>query len=84
MTTTLYINEYGEILGLADEVFDRLTHMGPKEVHRAADVEFDEAAQQWVATTADATEIGRHTSRAELIKLERRHLNNQIERQHAA
>jgi len=79
MESTLYIDTEGNITGLSDELFDKLGVLGRREVRRVSDIEFDEVAQEWVATTKDGVEIGRHTDRASLILIERNYLNKQLE-----
>ena len=77
--TTIFIDNDGNVEGLADSVFDALSELGPKNVRRISDIEFDEREQLWVAEDADTgEEIGRHTVRDKLIDIEREVLNERI------
>ena len=52
---------------------DRFAHASdtPLRATRASEVEFDAAAQEWVAVLNDGTVIARHPRRAEVLNRER-------------
>lgn len=76
--TFIYIDNEGNLTGLADDYIDKL-NMGHKEVKRVSDVEFDHASQQWEAVDNAGKLIATHPIRSEVIELERKYFNNQIE-----
>ena len=51
---------------------------GPKRVTRASDVEFDHSRQEWVATLRDGREIARHPERDEVLRQERRVIEDML------
>lgn len=54
-----------------DRFFPLLKALGSVEVRRATNVEFDEAAQEWVATHLESGRvIGRGSNRSEVIRQE--------------
>jgi hypothetical protein len=48
MTSVIYVDKNGDIMGLADDLIDSLK-LGSKVVQRVSNVEFDHTQQLWVA-----------------------------------
>lgn len=84
MKTVIYVDKNGNVSGLADDVIDKLNSLGKKEVIRVSNVEFDHAAQAWVATSLAGTVIATSPIRSEVIDMERDYLNKKIEESFAA
>jgi|688.fasta_scaffold1145159_2 hypothetical protein len=78
MLTTIYIDKHGDIVGLADDVIDKL-RLGTKDVKRVSNVEFDHAQQLWVATDLEGRVIASDPIRSRVIDLEREYFNSSIE-----
>lgn len=84
MKTVIYVDKDGNVSGLADDVIDRLTSLGRKEVSRVSNVEFDHLTQLWSATDLDGAVIATSPIRSEVIDMERDYLNKKIEESFAA
>ena len=84
MKTVIYVDKEGNVSGLADDVIDRLTSLGNKEVNRVSNVEFDHVTQLWSATGLDGVVIAASPIRSEVIGMERDYLNKKIEESFAA
>lgn len=78
MSTKIYIDNDGNIHGLADDTIDKL-EIGEKKVQRVSNIEFDHKAQVWVATDLDDNVIAFHPVRSRVIEMERAYFNNQLE-----
>lgn len=78
MATVVYIDNQGNLSGLADDTLDKLT-LGPKTVERVSNVEFDHVLQCWVATDMHGVLIASHPVRSVVIDMERTYLNKRIE-----
>jgi hypothetical protein len=83
MTETVYIDADGSIHGLNGFILDNI-EMGPKVVSRVSNIEFNHSFQLWEAIDADGKIIGRSSSRATLVELEKDYLNNRIEANYAS
>lgn len=79
MRSVIYIDNEGNLIGLADDNIDKLNSLGPKQVERVSNIEFDHAEQLWVATDLQGEVISKNPVRGLVIDAERAHLNNQIE-----
>lgn len=79
MSSVIYIDNQGNISGLADDVLDKLRSLGPKTVKRISNIEFDSVQQRWVAEDLKGKVIAVHPVRSEVIAAERKHLNKLIE-----
>lgn len=79
MPTTIYIDKEGNIKGLADDFIDRLDKLGPKQVERVSDVEFDHKLQVWVAKDTCGNEIASDRVRSSVIVKEREYFNKCLE-----
>jgi hypothetical protein len=84
MASVIYISKEGNISGLADNLLDKLTSLGPKKVQRVSHVEFDESLQCWVATDLEGNVIAANSIRSKVIEAEREYLNKRIEEEFAA
>jgi hypothetical protein len=84
MKTVIYVDKDGNVSGLADDVIDRLTSLGDKQVNRVSNVEFDHATQLWAATDLDGEVIATSPIRSEVINMERDYLNKKIEESFSA
>jgi hypothetical protein len=78
MQSVIYIDNEGNLSGLADDTIDKL-NMGKKQVERVSNVEYNHEHQCWVATDLDGKIIAEHPVRSEVIAAERRYLNRLIE-----
>ena len=83
MASVIYISKEGNISGLADNLLDKLTSLGPKKVQRVSHVEFDEDLQCWVATDLEGNVIAANSIRSKVIEAEREYLNKKIEAEFA-
>jgi hypothetical protein len=45
MRSVIYIDNEGNLIGLADDNIDKLNSLGPKQVERVSNIEFDHAEQ---------------------------------------
>lgn len=79
MKSVIYIDKEGNISGLADDLIDNLVHLGPKQIERVSNIEFDHTSQEWVAVDMQGLKIASHKIRGEVIKAEREYLNRNIE-----
>jgi hypothetical protein len=79
MKSIVYIDNHGNISGLADDVVDRLYSLGKKRISRVSNVEFDHEEQLWVATDLNGRAIASSPIRSEVIDMERDYLNKKIE-----
>lgn len=79
MRSVIYIDNEGNLLGLADDNIDKLNSLGPKHVERVSNIEFDHADQLWVATDLQGNVIAKNPVRGAVIEAERAYLNKQIE-----
>lgn len=77
--TTFYIDNDGNLSGLADDTLDKFTTLGKKRVERVSNVEFNHDKQHWEATSMIGAAIASHPVRSEVIRLEREYLNRCIE-----
>lgn len=78
MPSVIYVDKNGDIVGLADDLIDRLK-LGTKVVQRVSNVEFDHLQQVWVATDLQGNTIASDPVRGRVIDLEREYFNNTIE-----
>jgi hypothetical protein len=83
MTETLYIDADGDLQGLNGFILDNI-EIGPKVVSRVSNIEFNHFHQLWEAIDTDGNLIGRSSSRATLVDLEKDYLNNKIEANYAS
>jgi hypothetical protein len=83
MTETVYIDADGSIHGLNGFILDNV-EMGPRKVSRVSNIEFNHFIQLWEAIDAEGNLIGRSSSRASLVDLEKDYLNNKIEANYAS
>ena len=79
MPTQIYIDNEGNLSGLADDVIDRLDCMGTKHVKRVSNIEYDHRLRCWVATDLEGKVIAQGKVRSDVIDAERKHLNRLIE-----
>ena len=79
MQSKIYVDNEGNLCGLADDLIDKLYHMGEKKVERVSDVEFDHAQQCWTAKDLGGKIIAEGKIRSEVIAAEREHFNKLIE-----
>lgn len=79
MASQIYIDNEGNLSGLADDVIDKLDHMGSKQVKRVSNIEYDHELQCWTATDLAGIVIAQGKVRSDVIAAERRHLNRLIE-----
>lgn len=83
MTETVYIDANGDIYGLNGFILDNVD-LGSKTVSRVSNIEFNHSLQLWEAVDSSGNLIGRNSSRAALIDLEKDYLNNKIEANYAS
>jgi hypothetical protein len=83
MTSVIYIDNQGNIRGLANDILDKLSSLGPKKVNRVSNVEFDENSQCWVAIGLSGETIAAGKSRSEVIAAEQAFFNTEIEKEFA-
>ena len=74
----IFIDRHGNVKALCDNVLENIPGLGPREIHRAADVEFNNTLQVWEIITPDGKVIGSHARRDEAIKLEVKLMNERI------
>ena len=79
MRTVIYVDKEGNLQGLADDCLDKLSSLGPKQVERVSNIEFEHSEQLWVATDLDGNVISKDPVRGRVIEAERDYLNKQIE-----
>jgi len=79
MSSVIYIDNEGNVSGLADDVLDKLGSLGPRTIKRISNVEFDAVADCWVAIDLKGDVIATHPIRSKVIAAERKHLNKKIE-----
>jgi hypothetical protein len=79
MRSVIYIDNEGNLIGLADDNIDKLNSLGPKQVERVSNIEFDHTEQLWVAADLQGEVISKNPVRGLVIEAERAHLNKQIE-----
>jgi hypothetical protein len=79
MPTTIYIDNEGNIVGLADDFIDKLDTLGVKHVERVSNIEFDHAMQVWVAKDVYDNEIASDNVRSRVIDKERKYFNKCLE-----
>jgi hypothetical protein len=80
MSTTIFIDKEGNLQGLADDFIDSLD-MGPKDVKRVSDVEFNRVTQTWEAHAPSGELIAAGISRSRVIEQERVYFNELMEEQ---
>ena len=79
MPSVIYIDNDGNLRGLADDVIDKLDSLGRKMVERVSNIEFDHEHQCWVATDLDGKVIAADVVRSAVIEAEREYFNTLIE-----
>jgi hypothetical protein len=79
MASVIYIDNDGNLSGLADDVWDKLNTLGRKTVERVSNIEFDHTQQCWVATDMEGSVIASNPIRSVVVDLEREFLNRIIE-----
>ena len=79
MRTVIYVDKEGNLQGLADDCLDKLSSLGPKQVERVSNIEFEHSEQLWVATDLEGNVISKDPVRGRVIEAERDYLNKQIE-----
>lgn len=77
----IFIDRSGNVKALCDNVLENIPGLGPKEIYRAADVEFNNALQLWEIITPDGKVIGSHKRRDEAIKLEITLMNSRLKKE---
>jgi hypothetical protein len=83
MASVIYIDNDGNLSGLADDVWDKLNTLGSKMVERVSNIEFDHEHQCWIATDMEGSVIASNPVRSVVIDLEREFLNRIIEQKFA-
>lgn len=78
MPTVIYIDNSGNLSGLADDTLDKL-EIGNKTVERISNIEYNHQHAEWVAEDLEGNIIASHKIRGKVIELERAYLNRQIE-----
>lgn len=68
----------GAIVGVYNDQLHSMG-LGRLSTKRLSNVEFDEAAQQWVASANDGREIARHNDRGECIAAEVKYFHDHFE-----
>lgn len=71
----LFITSSGDIFALCNNIIENVKGLGKKEIHRAADVEFNNPSQKWEVITPDSKVLGAFTTRAEAISFEITQMN---------
>lgn len=66
----IFIDRDGNIQALCNNTLEYIPELGSKQIHRAADVEFNNTTGVWEIITPDGKVIGSHPRRADAIKLE--------------
>lgn len=74
----IFIDSLGNVKALCDNVLENIPGLGPKEIHRAADVEFNNTLQVWEIITPDGKVIGSHSRRDKAIELEIQLMNGKL------
>ena len=80
MKTQIYIDLDGNLSGIVDDTFDKLSFLGEKLVERVSNVEYDHDHQCWVATDMENNVIAKGPIRSSVIDAEREHFNKLFER----
>jgi hypothetical protein len=80
MAAVIYIDNEGNLTGLADDVWDKFSSLGERLVARVSNIEFDHEHQCWVAVDMDGQIIASNPVRSEVIAAERAYFNKCIER----
>lgn len=78
-TVQIYIDNEGNVSGLANDIIDNIVGLGPKTVERVSDVEFDHTAQNWVARDLQGETIATDLVRSEVIRKEEQYFNARTE-----
>jgi hypothetical protein len=79
MKSVMYIDNDGNVSGLADDNIDRLDDLGQKLVARVSNIEYDHSHQCWVATDLEGGIIASNPVRSRVIEAERAYFNKLIE-----
>lgn len=66
----ILVDRLGNVKALCDNKLEYIPGLGPKQIHRAADVEFNNTRQVWEIIVPGGEIIGEHPRRDEAIKLE--------------
>jgi hypothetical protein len=80
----MFIDNEGNVSGLADDNIDRLDDLGQKLVSRVSNIEFDHGHQCWVATDLEGSVIASNPVRSRVIEAERAYFNKVMENTFAA
>lgn len=74
----IFIDKHGNVKALCNNVLENIPKLGSREIHRAADVEFNNTSQVWEIITPDGEVLGSHERRDEAIKLEIKLMNERL------
>jgi hypothetical protein len=80
----MFIDNEGNVSGLADDNIDRLDDLGQKLVSRVSNIEFDHDHQCWVAPDLEGSVIASNPVRSRVIEAERAYFNKVMENTFAA
>lgn len=73
----IFIDKDGNVKALCDNKLEYIKGLGEKEIHRAADVEYNNETQLW-EIIRNGEVIGTHERRDEAIKLEISLMNDML------
>lgn len=73
----IFIDKDGNVKALCDNKLEYIKGLGEKEIHRAADVEYNNETQLW-EIIRNGEVIGTHERRDEAIKLEIALMNDML------
>jgi hypothetical protein len=83
MKTVIYVDNDGNLQGLADDIIDKLA-IGKKQIKRVSDIEWSHTENLWVAYDSQAGQvIAKAAIRSDVINAEREFLNKRIEQKFA-
>lgn len=84
MKTVIYIDNNGNVTGLANDVLDKLSGLGKKHIERISNIEYDEDRGEWVARDNQGIYIASHPVRSKVIEAEQNYFNKLIEQNFVA
>lgn len=74
----IFIKPSGNVIALCDNKLEYITDLGKKQIHRAADVEFNNDKGVWEIITPDGKVIGQNPRRDAAIELEIRLMEDRL------
>ena len=78
MKSVIFVDNNGDLIGLADNIIDKINNLGWKQVTRVSDVEFNHKEQLWEARDLKGEIIASGSVRSDVIDKEREYFNRKI------